>query len=99
MSEPTPLAAALAELIARKGLARAQGNSQLAEVWKTVAGEKFAGVSRALSIQRGVLEVAVRTAAAFHELETFHRRDFVNKLKTSHPQYKIRDIKFRLKTD
>lgn len=99
MSEPTPLSAALAELFARKGLARVQGNAQLVSIWKQVAGEDVAAATKVTGLSRGVLEIGVATSALLSELATFKKPALLLKLKAEFPQQKIRDIKFRLRSD
>jgi predicted nucleic acid-binding Zn ribbon protein len=99
MSDPTPLSAALAELIARKGLARVQGDAQLVTVWKQVVGEQVAAATRVISLQRGVFEIGVANSALLSDLATFQKPALLLKLKSEFPQHKVRDIKFRLRSD
>ncbi len=99
MSDPTPLSAALAELIARKGFARTQGVAQLAVVWREVSGEKIASMTKVISLQRGVFEVGVANSAMLSELNSFHRMTLLPKLQAKYPEHKIRDLKFKLRSD
>ena len=99
MSGPEHLAQAISRLIALRGLARVKGESQLQQTWNTVAGERIAGHTKALEIRRGVLHIGVANAPMLGELASFHKLTLLTKLQTEHPGLKIRDLKFKLKTD
>lgn len=92
---PQPLAAALSELFARRGFARVQGQSRLADVWAKVAGQ-WAGQTRVTGIQRGVLQVAVNNAPLRSELEGFHKADLLEAVQQADPGLSIHGIRFRL---
>lgn len=99
MPDPTPISAAISELIARKGLARVQGNAQLVAAWKSAAGERIASRSKVLGLKRGVLEVGVWNSALVSELASFQKASLLKKLQTEHSDQNITDIRFRLRTD
>ena len=99
MSGPEHLGQALARLIALRGLARVRGESQLQQTWNAVAGERIAGHTKALEIRRGVLHIGVANAPMLGELASFHKLDLLTKLQADHPDLKIKDLKFKLKTD
>jgi predicted nucleic acid-binding Zn ribbon protein len=99
MSDPTPLSAVISELIARKGLARVQGNAQLVGVWKTVAGDRISSRTKVLGLKRGVLEVAVDNSALMNELASFHKTALLHKLQKEYSEHRITDIRFKLRTD
>ncbi len=99
MSGPEHLSQALSRLIALRGLARVRGESQLQETWNKVAGERIANHTRALEIRRGVLCIGVGNAPMLGELASFHKQNLLKKLKADHPDLKIRDLKFKLRTD
>jgi len=99
MSDPQPLSAALSELIARRGFARVQGNSQLVTIWKQVVDERTAERTKVLGLKRGVLEVGVTNSALLNELVSFHKTGLLDRLKAEHPEQKIKDIRFRLRSD
>lgn len=99
MSGPEHLAQALARLIALRGLARVKGESQLQETWCQVAGERIAGHTKVLEIRRGVLHIGVANAPMMGELASFHKLTLLTKLQTDHADLKIKDLKFKLKTD
>jgi hypothetical protein len=99
MPGPEHLANALARLIALRGLARVKGEAQLKDIWNEVAGERIAGHTRVLEIRRGVLQIGVANAPMLGELASFHKLTLLTKLQTDHPNLKIRDLKFLLKTN
>lgn len=96
--EPVSIASVLSEYIARKGLARVQGSHQLEEIWKRVSGDAVAAKTRVLKLSRGVLEVAVASSGLCSELAAFHKAGLVARLREEYPAGKIKDIRFRLRT-
>lgn len=99
MSDPTPLSAAISELIQKKGLARVQGNAQLVGVWNSVAGERISSRTKVLGLKRGVLEVGVDNSALMNELASFHRAALLHKFQKEHSEHRISDIRFKLRSD
>ena len=99
MSDPQPLSAALAELIARRGFARMQGTSQLVSIWKQVVDERTAERTKVLGLKRGVLEVGVTNSALLNELVSFQKTVLLGRLQAEHPEQNINDIRFRLRSD
>jgi len=97
--DPQPLARALSELIAVRGLARMRGDAQLTAVWQDIAGAKIAGRTRVLGIRRQVLQIGVAHAPLLGELASFHRTDLMAALNSRHPELRIRDIKFLMRGD
>ena len=93
---PRTLADSLAEVVARRGLARVQGDAQLAEIWKKLAGPAIAASTRVIGIKRGILQIGVRTAPLLSELVSFHQHTFKQTLLEQHSELKIRDLKFVL---
>ena len=98
-AEPQPLAKVLSELIALKGLARVHGNKQLQQAWNSVAGDNISRCSAVIGLTRGVLQVGVTNTALLSELASFHKATLLQSLQQQHPHLKIRELKFRLKTD
>ena len=98
-AEPQHVAKVLSELIARKGLARVHGNQQLQQAWKTVAGEEIGRRSRVMELTRGVLQISVGSSAVLYELAGFHKQTLLENLQQQFAHLKIREIKFKLKTD
>lgn len=97
--EPQHVGKVLSELIALKGLARVHGSQQLQQAWQTVAGEEIGRRSRVMELTRGVLQISVGSSAVLNELAGFHKQTLLEALHQQFPHLKIRDIKFRLKTD
>lgn len=98
-SEPQHLSHALSDLIARRGLARVRGARQLDDIWREVAGDKIATHSKAIAVNRGILQIGVASSALLGELASFHKLSLLQTLQERHPQLKVRDLKFRLKSD
>lgn len=98
-SGPLHISQAVAELFALRGYAREQGSAQLQNVWDTVAGAEIARQTRVQGISRGVLQVGVGNASLLGELAGFHRTGLLKSLQAQHPELRIKDLKFRLKSD
>ena len=98
-TEPQHVAKVLSELIARKGLARVHGSQQLQQAWQTVAGEEIGRRSRVMELTRGVLHISVGSSAVLNELAGFHKQTLLENLQRQFAHLKIREIKFKLKTD
>ena len=98
-AEPQHVAKVLSELIARKGLARVHGTQQLQQAWQTVAGEEIGRRSRVMELTRGVLHISVGSSAVLNELAGFHKQTLLENLQQQFAHLKIREIKFKLKTD
>lgn len=96
--DPVHVSRAISELVALRGYARKRGNAQLQEVWREVAGPKFAEQTKAVAISRGILQVSVGNSALLAELAGFHKASLVRGLKEQHPELRIKDLKFRLDT-
>ena len=97
--EPQHLSDALSKLIALKGLARINGETELASAWKDVAGPKIASQTKVLGIKRGVLQIGVSNAPLLSELVSFHKTSLQKSLQQRNPEYTVREIKFLLKGD
>ncbi len=98
-SEPAQLGKVLSELIALKGLARVQGTQQLQQAWQSVAGEVVAKSSAVIGLSRGVLQIGVSNTGLLSELASFHKHTLLATLQKQHPHLKVKELKFRLKTD
>jgi len=96
---PQTLGSALSQLFALKGYANEQGNAQLSDCWKNVTGERIASRTAVLGVHRGVLQVAVSSAAMMGELASFHKTHLIEELQTRYPDLKLKGIKFRLRGD
>ncbi|GAB4139612.1 MAG: hypothetical protein Tsb009_08620 [Planctomycetaceae bacterium] len=96
--KPQPLSAALSELIAKRGWGGGQAEAQLADEWKQVVGENVAKNTRVQGLSRGILNITVANAPLLSELVAFHKFDFLQQLQSLHPEWKLRDLKFRLQS-
>lgn len=94
--EPQPLSRTVSELVALRGYAATQGDSELQSVWARVAGAAVAAQTRAVAIRGGVLHVAVNSAPLLADLAGFHRAELLGRLCKHWGRLKVRDLKFRL---
>jgi predicted nucleic acid-binding Zn ribbon protein len=99
LAEPQHVGKVLSELIALKGLARVQGLEQLQQAWRAVAGDDFGRKSSVIELSRGVLQIGVSNSALLGELAGFHKRSLLENLQQQFAHLKIRELKFRLKTE
>ena len=99
--DPGPLhvSRALAELIAVRGFARAQGDAQLQAVWDQAAGAEIATHTKVGELNRGTLQVLVANPALMAELNGFHKATILQTLRETRPEYKIKQLKFKLQTN
>lgn len=95
MSAPRKFADVLAELMAKRGYSRQRSRSDLADAWRSAAGDLIADHSRPGLVKRGTLEVVVTHSALLQEL-SFQRETILQKLQQSAPQEKIADLRFRV---
>jgi predicted nucleic acid-binding Zn ribbon protein len=93
---PKQLSESLSEIVALRGLAKREGDTQLAEIWSNVAGKRISQSTRVIAIKRGVLNVGVRSAPLLSELAAFQKTELLEALQKQHADLKIRDIKFVL---
>lgn len=98
-AEPQHVRKVISELIALKGLARVHGIEQIQQAWRTVAGDQIGRKSRVMELTRGVLNVGVSNSGLLNELAGFHKQMLLEQLQQQFGHLKIRDIKFRLKTE
>ena len=94
---PIHVSQALSELIVRRGWARSAGDQQLQDAWKQAVGAKFAQRTRVLGVRDGVLRVGVAHAALLSELESFHKQEILERIRSVRPDFRIRDLKFLLR--
>ncbi|REJ72651.1 MAG: DUF721 domain-containing protein [Planctomycetota bacterium] len=97
-SGPQALGDVVSRLCALRGYGRPQGEQQLAELWRRIAGEKVASQSRVLGIRNGVLQIGVGSASLLSELASFHRHALLESLQNDQQGCKIRDLKFKLRS-
>jgi predicted nucleic acid-binding Zn ribbon protein len=94
--DPQPLASAVSRLIQERGLARQRANMALQGAWKQVAGDRIAAASRVQGVRRGVLQVTVDNAPLLSELQAFRKPALLKQLQTDHPEWRLKEIRFRL---
>jgi len=97
--EPQALGDVLSRLMALRGYGRVRGGQQLAEIWRTAAGEKIAARTRVMGLKHGVLQIGVSNAALLSELASFHRHSLLESLRQCGREHGIRDLKFRLRAE
>lgn len=96
---PLHVSRALSELIVARGYARSQGSAQLQAVWDHVVGMEIAPYTRVGELNRGTLQVMVANPALLAELNGFHKTAILQTLKETRPEYKIKQLKFKLQTN
>jgi hypothetical protein len=94
--EPQALSMILADLIARRGLARIRGQEELDEVWKQAIGEPGSRYTQVGALRRGVLEILVANSVLLQELAGFQKQSLLEKLRQAMQSDKVRDLRFRL---
>ena len=82
-------------LLVEKGYAAQQSAQILEEQWRIAVGEDLFTQSRVGKIQRGVLQVFASNAIVLSELE-YSKSKAIRHLKAAIPDFKIKDIRFKL---
>ena len=82
-------------LLVEKGYAAQQSNQILEEQWRIAVGEELFSQSRVGKVQRGVLTVFSVNTIILSELE-YSKSKALRHLKSALPEFKIRDIRFRI---
>jgi len=94
---PHPFEKLISEVVALRGIAHEKGNSQLAELWRVVAGEKIARQTRPLGVHRGVFRVGVSNSALLSELSSFYKQQLLDKIRQQETGKNVRELKFLLR--
>ena len=92
---PQKIADVLAEVMARRGIARIDSSAQLEQAWRTAAGELAAKYTRVGAVKRGVLEVIVGHSALVQEI-TFQKVAILDHLARLAPDQRIGDLRLRV---
>jgi predicted nucleic acid-binding Zn ribbon protein len=92
---PQPIADVLAQLMARRGYARESAAASCEAAWRAAAGTAIAKMTRPGNVRRGVLEVFVANSTLLQELG-FQKIQILTRLKESHADDSIRDLRFRI---
>ncbi len=82
-------------LIVEKGYAAQQSTEVLREQWRIAVGESLFSQSRVGKIHRGVLQVFALNHMVLSELE-YSKSKALRHLKSALPDFKLKDIRFRL---
>lgn len=99
VSEPQTLGQVLSTLFAKKGYGRPQASRQLHEAWQGVAGEVFGPVTKVIGLSNRTLKVGVQNSAVLSELVAFRKGELLAAFQEKHPELRIRDIKFQLRSE
>lgn len=92
---PQPIGDVLAQLMARRGFARARSGAACEKAWREAAGELAARYTRVGAIRRGRLEVTVANSTLVQEL-SFQKPVLLAALARLLPDEPIRDLRFRV---
>ena len=90
-----PIGPILARCMRSWGLLRPTRQRRLARAWCEAVGPETARHTRILSFRRGVLEVAVDSAARLQELVCFEKSAILDRLRQNLGSMYVRDIRFR----
>lgn len=91
---PQKLGNVLAELMAQRGYAQIGADEECKEAWNAVVG-KLDKFTRATEVKRGVLFVIVSNSVVMQEL-TFRKKELLTAMADALPNYKIKDLRFRI---
>lgn len=92
---PESIGDILAQLMARRGIARVQSASALSAAWREAAGELAAKYSRIGSIRNGKLEIIVANSTLVQEFG-FQKAVLLKALARLLPDEPIKDLRFRV---
>jgi len=92
---PKAIGDVLAELMAKRGFARAQTAAARESAWREACGPLAAKYSRSGAVRRGKLEVTVANSTLAQEL-SFQRLALIEALARLLPDEEIREIRFRV---
>jgi len=93
--EPQNLADILGQLIVARGWGRASERRLLEDAWEAVVPPEMRSETRVSRLQRGILEIDVRSGVLLQELAQFHKRSLLQALRQKLPRTPITDLKFR----
>ena len=83
------------KLMVSRGISDEQSAMMTQEQWKIAAGPSLAQYTTPGNISRGILYVAVSDNLVLQELH-FSKQKILSSLKAALPDFKIRDLKFRI---
>lgn len=73
-----------------------QQPTALLTAWPDMVGEKIAGMTKAVSIEKGVFLVLVQNSTLHSLLSTYEKPRLLKKIQETFPQLMIKTIRFRL---
>ena len=82
-------------LIVEKGYAAQQSTELLQEQWRIAVGDELFSQSRIGKINRGILQVFASNTIVLSELE-YSKINALRHLKSALPDFKLKDIRFKL---
>ena len=91
-----PLGEALAAYMRASGVGKAIEQSSIERRWRAAVGEEIAEHTRAVRLDRGVLEVDVDSSALLQELSAFYRDKILASLRSGDHPLRVADIRFRV---
>ncbi len=86
----------LPEVLSRIQKAGGMGISNVIEAWPAVIGPKMASMTRAVSFEKGVLIVLVRSSTLYSLLCQHEKPRLLCRLQEQFPKNQVRDIFFRI---
>lgn len=92
---PPKIGETISALLARRGYAQIETTEALMQAWNKAAGELLAKKTRIGLVKRGTLEVHVENSTVLQEL-TFQKRQLLKKISAAVPEFKIKDLRFRV---
>ncbi len=90
------IASLLEKLFAKAGFEDRITEEELAPVWLAAVGEFIASHSKAISLDKGILNVAVLSSSIRYTLQSQLRTRILPKLKNAIPGQVIKDVRLRL---
>lgn len=93
--KPKSSAELIGKLISRRGFTQDLFSDQLQAAWQKVAGQRFAGKTRATIIRRGCLEIMVDSSPALQQLG-FDKSRLLEQIRQELPTAEIRALRFRV---
>ena len=90
------IAELLEKLFAKAKFDERVTEEELAPVWHAAVGDFIAEHSKAISLDNGILHVAVLQSSIRYMLQSMLRSKILPKLKNAIPGNEIRDVRFRL---
>lgn len=93
--DPSRWSNLLANLMALRGYGQLESTAAVEEAWTAAVGTEMAAQTRLGKVQRGVLQVFVKSSVLIQEL-TFRKQRLVAELIRRLPDHKIRDLRLRV---